>query len=133
MIVQALATGAPSIRRASGHDAPAFLEEELRRREELRYPPFSHLVEVALSGDDEPPLDRAAERLAAAVSERLPADAELLGPAPMFRRRGRHRRRLLVKAGDRLPTVDAVREAVKAAVKAKALTDVSVSVDVDPQ
>ena len=133
VIVQALATGAPSIRHASGHDAPAFLEGELRRRDELRYPPFSHLVEVALTGDDEPPLDRAAERLAAAVSERLPADAELLGPAPMFRRRGRHRRRLLVKAGDRLPTVDAVRKAVKAAVEAKALTDVSVSVDVDPQ
>ena len=133
VVVQALATGAPSIVRASRHDAPAFLEEELARREALRYPPFSHLVEVALACAEEPPLDRAAKRLAAAVAKRLPADSELLGPAPMFRRRGRHRRRLLVKAVDRRPAVAAVRSALEAAVGARALGEVSVSVDVDPQ
>ena len=133
VLVQALATGAPSIVRASRHDAPAFLADELARREALRYPPFSHLLEVSLTGIDEPPLDRAARRLAAAVADRLPADAELLGPAPMFRRRGRHRRRVLVKAGERLPAVAAVRSALEAAVRARALGDVSVSVDVDPQ
>ena len=35
----------------------------------------------------------------------LPEDADLLGPAPMFRVRGRHRRRLLIKADDREATV----------------------------
>lgn len=133
VIVQALATGAASIRLACAHDAPGFLAQELARREELRYPPFSHLIEVALSGELEPPLDRAAERLAAILSERLPSAAELLGPATIFRRRGRHRRRLIVKAADRLPAVDAVREAVEAAVRVRALSDVSLYVDVDPQ
>ena len=133
MLVQALATGAPSVLRASGHDAAGFLDEELRRREELRYPPFSHLVEVQLTGVDEPPLDRAAARVAELVRERLPADAELLGPAPMFRRRGRNRRRVIVKAAERLPAVDAVRDAVEAAVEGRVFKDLTVSVDVDPQ
>jgi len=133
VIVQALATRAPSVRRASRHDAAGFLEEELGRREELRYPPFSHLVEVQLTGVDEPPLDRAAARVADLVRERLPGDAQLLGPAPMFRRRGRNRRRLIVKAAERRPSVEAVRDAVAAAVKARVFKDLTVSVDVDPQ
>ncbi|MDP9189469.1 MAG: hypothetical protein M3O25_09500 [Actinomycetota bacterium] len=133
VLVQALATGAPSIRRASEHDSEAFLEEELRRRKVLRYPPFSHLIEVAMAAVDEQLLDRAAHGLAALVGERLPAGAELLGPAPMFRRRGRNRRRLLVKASLRRPAVSAVRDALAAAVAARALRDIAVSVDVDPQ
>ena len=133
VLVQALATGAPSVQRASGHDAAGFLDEELRRREELLYPPFSHLVEVQLTGVDEPPLDRAAARVAELIRERLPGDAELLGPAPMFRRRGRNRRRVIVKAAERLAAVEAVRDAVEAAVKGRVFEDLTVSVDVDPQ
>lgn len=67
------------------------------------------------------------------LGERLPAEAAVLGPATIFRLRGRHRRRLLVKAPERLPAVSAVRAAVEAAVEARALRDVSLYVDVDPQ
>ena len=63
----------------------------------------------------------------------LPADAELLGPAPMFRVRDRERRRLLVKADDRPRAVDAVREVVEAAIAGRALREVALGVDVDPQ
>ena len=78
-------------------------------------------------------MDAAAAKLRELVAERLPGDADLLGPAPLFRRRGRHRRRLIVKAAERLPAVTAVREAVYAAVDAQALAEIAVSVDVDPQ
>ena len=50
VLVQALATGAPSIRHAATHDAAGFLAEEIERRRALRYPPFSHLIEVGLAG-----------------------------------------------------------------------------------
>ena len=91
---------------------PAFLAEELERRRALRYPPFSHLIEIGLSSPEERPLDAAADALRALSAERLAGEAELLGPAPLFRRRGRHRRRLVVKSTDRTAAVAAVRDAV---------------------
>ena len=41
VLVQAMAPEASSIRRAAKHDAAGFLAEELERRRELRYPPYS--------------------------------------------------------------------------------------------
>jgi primosomal protein N' (replication factor Y) len=75
----------------------------------------------------------AAGRVRELVAERLPAADELLGPAPQFRLRGRHRRRLMIKSSGRREAVGAVREAVSAAVAERAFRQASVSVDVDPQ
>jgi primosomal protein N' (replication factor Y) (superfamily II helicase) len=133
VLVQALATGAPSIRHAARHDAAGFLADELERRSALRYPPFSHLIEIVIAGEDEGRVEHAAEGMRALVADRLGTDAELLGPAPLFRLRGRHRRRLLVKAERRRESVEAVRDAVSSAVKDRALRHVAISVDVDPQ
>jgi primosomal protein N' (replication factor Y) len=133
VLVQALATGAPSIRHAAQHDSAGFLAQELERRRALRYPPFSHLVEIALGGTDEARVERSAEIVRDLVAERISADDELLGPAPLFRLRGRHRRRLLIKSDRRHETVTAVREAVATAVRERALRELAISVDVDPQ
>jgi primosomal protein N' (replication factor Y) len=133
VLVQALATGAPSIRHAAQHDSAGFLAQELERRRALRYPPFSHLVEIALGGTDEARVERSAEIVRDMVAERISADEELLGPAPLFRLRGRHRRRLLIKSERRHETVTAVREAVATAVRERALRELAISVDVDPQ
>ncbi len=133
VLVQALATGAPSIRHAAQHDSAGFLAQELERRRALRYPPFSHLVEIALGGTDEARVERSAEIVRDLVAERISADDELLGPAPLFRLRGRHRRRLLIKSERRHETVTAVREAVATAVRERALRELAISVDVDPQ
>jgi primosomal protein N' (replication factor Y) len=133
VLVQALTTGAPSIRYAARHDAAGFLAEELERRRALRYPPFSHLIEVAVSSEREERVEEAAGRVRELVAERLPAEDEMLGPAPQFRLRGRHRRRLMVKSSGRREAVNAVREAVAAAVAERAFREASVSVDVDPQ
>ncbi len=133
VLVQALATGAPSIRYAARHDASGFLAEELERRRALRYPPFSHLVEVAIASESEERAQASAERVRELIAEHLGADDDLLGPAPLFRLRGRHRRRLLLKSGHRRHSVEAVRAAVGEAVRGRALRDVAISVDVDPQ
>jgi primosomal protein N' (replication factor Y) (superfamily II helicase) len=133
VLVQALSTGAPSIRHAARHDSSGFLEQELERRRALRYPPFSHLIEIGLAGADEPRVERSAETVRGLVADRISADDELLGPAPLFRLRGKHRRRLLIKSGRRHETVTAVREAVATAVRDRALRELSISVDVDPQ
>ena len=57
------------------------------------------------------------------------ADAAILGPAPLFRLRGRDRAQLVVKAGERRAAVKAVGEAVARPLR----REVAVSVDVDPQ
>jgi primosomal protein N' (replication factor Y) len=133
VLVQALATGAPSIRYATTHDATGFLAEEIERRRALRYPPFSHLIEVGVAGEDENRVETSAGKIHELVAERLGASDDLLGPAPLFRLRGRHRRRLLVKSEQRQRAVEAVRDSVRAAVRDRALREVSISVDVDPQ
>lgn len=133
VIVQTLAPSAPSIAHAAGHDAPAFLAEEVERRRALRYPPFSHLTRIVLKAEVEARLDRAATLLAESLTAEIPDDTELLGPAPMFRVRNRHRRRLLLKANERDRTVAAVRRTIERLGADRALRDVAVSVDVDPQ
>jgi len=133
VLVQTLSPDADSIRHAARHDAGRFLAGELERRRELGYPPYSHLIRIELTGARAASLDAAAERLRAGLDELLPASASALGPAPRFRLRGRERRQLLVKAGDRQRAVAAVGELVEAAAARRELRDVSLAVDVDPQ
>jgi primosomal protein N' (replication factor Y) len=133
VIVQTLAPEAPSIAHAARHDAAGFLDGELERRRTLRYPPFSHLLRVNLSSELESRLDSVAVRLAGELADALPEGTDLLGPAPMFRVRNRHRRRLLMKAEDREGTIDAVRDVVEAIAGDRAMREVSIGVDVDPQ
>ena len=133
VIVQTLAPNAASIEHAARHDAAGFLAGELERRRALRYPPFSHLVRINLSAAAEPRLETAAGELATELRERLPRGFELLGPAPMFRVRNRHRRRILIKADDREGAVAAVREAIERRAADRSLRAISIGVDVDPQ
>jgi primosomal protein N' (replication factor Y) (superfamily II helicase) len=133
VLVQTLAPEAPSISAAARHDAAGFIAGELDRRRELGYPPFSHLVRVELTAEVAVDAQAAAEHLGERMAASLAADASLLGPAPRFRLRGRHRRQLLIKSPRRAPAVAAVREAVEGAASERALRKVSVSVDVDPQ
>ncbi len=133
VIVQTLAPGASSIEHAARHDSAGFLVGELERRRLLRYPPYSHLVRIGFASELEARLETAASTVAAELREALPRGSELLGPAPMFRVRNRHRRRILIKAGDREGTVAAVREVVERRAAARSLREVSLGVDVDPQ
>jgi primosomal protein N' (replication factor Y) len=133
VIVQTLAPHASSIEHAARHDSAGFLAGEIERRRRLHYPPFSHLVRINFSSEVEARVETAATGLATALRRALPEGSELLGPAPMFRVRNRHRRRILIKADDREGTVGAVREAVERAAADRSLREVSIGVDVDPQ
>jgi primosomal protein N' (replication factor Y) (superfamily II helicase) len=133
VIVQTLAPGAASIEHAARHDSAGFLAGELQRRQMLRYPPYSHLVRIGLNAEQEARVETAAATIAAELREKLPEGSDLLGPAPMFRVRNRHRRRILIKASDREGTVAVVREVVERRAADRSLKNVAIGVDVDPQ
>jgi geranylgeranyl reductase family protein len=61
------------------------------------------------------------------------AASEVLGPAPLFRLRGRERWQVVVKTGERETAVSATAAAVDTAARDRALRTVAFSVDVDPQ
>jgi primosomal protein N' (replication factor Y) (superfamily II helicase) len=144
VLVQTIAPQARSIVHAARHDSDRFLAGELERRRALCYPPFSHLIRIvcAAAGDSQI-AQRRARAAASAVREglstALPADASVgdgpvvLGPAALFRLRGRERQVLLVKAAERRAAVTAVAQGVQRAAAAREHAGVSFSVDVDPQ
>ena len=131
VLVQTLSPAAPSIAAAARHDADGFLRGELARREALRYPPFSHLIRIVCSAPQLAAVSDAARALRAALGP-IPA-ARVLGPAPLFRLRGRERAQLVIKAGERAVAVAAAGAAVAAVAGDRARRGVAFSVDVDPQ
>jgi primosomal protein N' (replication factor Y) len=126
VLVQTLAPGARSILAAAQHDSEGFLEGELRRRQALRYPPYGELIRIVCSSAREEVALEAARELRRRLA--VP-DAQVLGPAPLFRLRGRERAQIVIKADDRRAAIAAVGEAVARPLH----PDASVSVDVDPQ
>src|SRR4029077_8926003 len=115
--VQTLAPDARAIRYAALHDADGFLAGELERRRVVRYPPFGSLIRIVCSATEGSEALALADELHQQLT--LP-DATVLGPAPLFRLRGRARAQLLVKASDRAAAIAGVGEAVEALAPAAA-------------
>jgi len=106
-----------------------FLEEEAAMRCEGGWPPFGRLAALILSGRDEADVDAAANALGRAG----PSGPELrvLGPAPapLAMLRGRHRRRLLLKASRSIDMQKALRQWLG---RVRWPNGVRVQIDVDP-
>jgi primosomal protein N' (replication factor Y) len=126
VLVQTLAPGARAILAAAQHDSEGFLAGELSRRRALGYPPYGELIRIVCSSAREGVALESARELRSRLAL---GDAQLLGPAPLFRLRGRERAQIVIKAADRAVAVAAVGEAVAMPLH----RDASVSVDVDPQ
>ena len=131
VLVQTTSPDAAAIVAAARHDTPGFVAGELERRRALDYPPFADLIRVVCTAEEPAP----ARAAAGAIAEPAAAarGAAVLGPAPLFRLRGRYRWQVVVKAHDRAAAIAAVRDAVDRAANEKANRAVAFSVDVDPQ
>jgi primosomal protein N' (replication factor Y) (superfamily II helicase) len=130
VLVQTLAPDARSIRHAARHDADGFVAGELERRRSLLYPPFGSLIRIVCSAEE----DGRALSLASELHQRLVSSPDsVLGPAPLFRLRGRARAQLLIKASDRQGAIERVGQSVEALAATAVRRRVSLSVDVDPQ
>jgi primosomal protein N' (replication factor Y) len=133
VLVQTTSPEAEAVALAARHDARAFLAGELARREALRYPPFADLVRVVASATEPQPARAAADAVAAAVRASTGQATEVLGPASLYRLRGRDRWQVVLKTTERAAAVRATGVAVEAAARDRTLRNVTFSVDVDPQ
>jgi primosomal protein N' (replication factor Y) (superfamily II helicase) len=128
VIVQTFQPDARAVVHAARHDVAGFLAGELDRRRELGYPPFRNIVRVVVAGPDaESPLVALRE-----LRDGL-GDADLLGPAPLLRLRGRYRAQLVAKTTQPRRLASKAGRLLVAAAPAMRRADLSVVVDVDPQ
>ncbi|HYD32193.1 MAG TPA: primosomal protein N' [Azospirillaceae bacterium] len=88
----------PVMQALSQGDRDGFLDLEAETRLEHHMPPFGRLAALIVSGEDADAVDRVARDLGRTAPRNT--DIEVLGPAPapLAVLRGRHRRRLLLRA-----------------------------------
>ena len=128
VIVQTFQPDATPLRYAARHDVAGFLAEELARRRELGYPPFRHLISIVASGSDADGPSRLLRELNTELT-----GADLLGPAPLLRLRGRHRAQLVAKTDQPRALASRAGQLLVAAAPAMRRAGVTAVVDVDPQ
>jgi primosomal protein N' (replication factor Y) len=130
VLVQTFQPESRAVAFAARQDVEGFLSGELDRRRELGYPPYRHLVRVLVSGPEREDAMRALDELADGLAG---AQGELLGPAALFRLRGRHRAQLVVKTDRPREVASRAGRLLAAAARAMREADLSAVVDVDPQ
>ena len=102
VLIQTYAVDNYALAYVARHDYQGFAALELAQRQALDYPPFGHLVNLVLSGNDETKVCNVATRLSAGLLAG-PPDVEVLGPAPclLARLRNKHRMQILLKGQQR--------------------------------
>lgn len=123
-----------SILAAAEHDYLAFSQQELQRRRELSYPPFTDLIRFLFIGEEEEPLWAEAEEFAASWRA-TGSTGEILGPAPapLFKLKNYFRIQIILK-GERLAALaPSLRRAVLAFRSRKPPLRCRLSVDFNPQ
>ena len=130
VLIQTFAPDARPVSLAARHAVEEFLAGELERRRELGYPPYRHLVRIVVSGPSAAGPLAVLGQLRGGLAD---LDAELLGPAPLLRLRGRHRAQLIAKTSSPRPLATRAASLLAAAAPAMRKDGLAASVDVDPQ
>jgi primosomal protein N' (replication factor Y) len=128
VLVQTFQPDARPIAHAARHDVRRFLAEELERRRTLDYPPYSHLVRIVVTGPSLEPVVRALDELKAGIK-----GAELLGPAPLLRLRGKYRAQLVAKTPQPRRLASQAARLLSSAAPNMRRAGLTAVVDVDPQ
>ncbi len=131
VIVQTKAPQHPAILAAAAHDADGFMSAELDRRRYLGYPPYSTMVRIIVSHPDQVTARDLARDIARPLG--LSGVGEVLGPAPLFRLKGKEREQIQLKAASRAAAVAAVRSAVGRVERRASKVRAQLSIDVAPQ
>ena len=122
----------PVIRAILAGDEESFWRAEAAEREAAGVPPFGRMAGIILSGPDVAEVFDAANALARNDAPLRQMGAQVFGPAPapIARVRGRHRVRLLVKAGKGVALQSAIARWI---APLKLRGEMRLAVDIDPQ
>jgi primosomal protein N' (replication factor Y) len=132
VLVQTYQPEASVLQAAQHHDYLTFFEEEIRVREEMGYPPFSHLVRLLVTGETEAETQAAVQSLAhllqagGITGRMLPPS-----PAPLVKIKNRFRYHLILYGSD----VGRMAQEIRAAFakgRWQRPKSVNLTVDVDP-
>ncbi len=129
VLVQTFSPDHPVMRALVANDFDGFLRAEKEQRAPGHWPPFGRLAALIVSSEDAHAADRAARDLGLAAPSG--EGIQVLGPAPapLALLRGRHRRRLLLKAERGVRVQPILRGWLE---RVEIPSDVRVQVDVDP-
>lgn len=136
VIVQTYNPSHPSIKFAVSQDSTSFLNNEIKLREQIGYPPYSRLVNFKFSATNEVDLKSftsRCEKLAkSAISKLTPGSVELLGPSecPIYRIRNRFRYQMLMKS-DNTPLLHGLSKSLFTEF-AKKKNKIRIYLDIDP-
>ncbi|WP_299623798.1 primosomal protein N' [uncultured Tateyamaria sp.] len=122
----------PLIRAILAGDEEGFWRAEAAEREQAGVPPYGRMAGIILSGPDVAQVFDAANMLARNNRALAQVGAQVFGPAPapIARIRGRHRVRLLVKAGKGVALQGAIAQWIG---QLRLKGDLRLAVDIDPQ
>jgi primosomal protein N' (replication factor Y) len=119
----------PVMQALIGGDRDKFIETEANARKLHNMPPYGRLAALIVSGRNERAVDDAANALGRSAPRREGLSVLGPAPAPISVIRGRHRRRLLVRARKDINIQDILRRWV---FSLKVKGGVRISVDIDP-
>lgn len=123
-----------ALRHTRDHNYLAFYEEEIRLREALAYPPFTHIINLRLSSAKKNILSQTAldlDRDARTLCRKSGHTVEIIGPAesPLSKIRGEHRMQMMIKGKD-----GKLMHQIAAELAEKhATSTVKITIDVDPE
>jgi primosomal protein N' (replication factor Y) len=129
VLLQTFAPEHPVIAALLSGDLAAFMAQEARERRPGHWPPFGRLAAIIVSAADERLADAASRALAGTAPRGAGVDILGPAPAPFALLRGRHRRRLLLKAEKKIDVQATVRDWLARTEISRA---VRVDVDIDP-
>ncbi|MBR5535923.1 MAG: primosomal protein N' [Clostridia bacterium] len=132
-IIQTYSPDSRVLKLAAKQDYKAFYNDEIAFRRAFGYPPFEHIVNILITGEDEAKCEKCAYIALGelkASDEMRGADIMIFGPhdAPIKKIQGRYRKRIWFKARD----VKALGKLFRRMLGAKRPEGVQISIDVDP-
>ncbi|MDD3618652.1 MAG: primosomal protein N' [Desulfobulbaceae bacterium] len=134
VIIQTYQPDHYAVRCAQQHDYQGFYERELEMRRELRYPPFSRMVNIRFSSASEAKVKECAEKAGDFLRKLAGSDVEVMGPAPapLVRIKDRTRWQVMLKSS-RLSRLHELSEALAAHSGRLCPGSITMGLDVDPE
>ncbi|MCK9555674.1 primosomal protein N' [bacterium] len=131
VIIQTCLPGHYSVTSSAKHSYMDFINKELQFRKELKYPPFTHIINFTISGKNEAHVQNKAEFLHGTVLKNKPDGIDILGPAPaaIQKTKSNFRWQILLKSQNIRKLHETAKELLN---KSSSIKGIKISADVDP-